>query len=246
MDRVVVDNVSKKFKIGFKKNQGALARCISLFSGVEPKKTIWALKDVSFSVKAGEIFGIIGRNGSGKSTLLRVIAGIYQSDEGNVLSRGKVASLIDLTSGLRDGMKMRDNIEFCGTLFGLTGNMIKDRFDAIVSYSELEEFLETKIYQFSDGMKSRLAFALAINCDADVMIFDEIFGVGDLEFRDKSLNKIKDLVSTGKTVLLASHTLELVEKYCHNVIVLDDGKIITRGDARVMVDQYRRKKYTAT
>ncbi|MBN1871839.1 MAG: ABC transporter ATP-binding protein [Candidatus Omnitrophica bacterium] len=243
MNRVTVTDLSKQFKIGFHKNQSALGRFTSLFSGIEPKKIIWALKDVTFSVKEGEIFAVIGNNGSGKSTLLRIIAGIYDKQGGEVQISGKIVSLMNLTAGLREKMRVRENIQLCGTLFGLSNRLIKERFDSIVAFAELEDFLNTKIYQFSDGMKERLAFSLAIHCDADILLLDEVFGVGDQDFRIKSVKKMYDLIKQRKTILLVSHNLDLVEEYCHRAIVLERGKIVASGNARAVVDRYRHHNY---
>jgi ABC-type polysaccharide/polyol phosphate transport system ATPase subunit len=185
-NRIIVENISKKFKIGFKKNQGALERFISFFSGKEPKKTIHALKDVSFEVRKGEIVGIIGENGSGKSTLLRVIAGIYKQDEGKIITNGKVISIINLVIGLHLRLTMKDNILLISSFFGLSQKEIEKRFDSIVEFAELESFVNTKIYQFSEGMKQRLAFSIAIYCNPEILLLDEVFEVGDESFRKKS------------------------------------------------------------
>lgn len=238
MERVVVDNISKKFRIGFKKDQGALARFISLFSGVEPKRVIWALKDISFTVNRGEIVGIIGENGSGKSTLLRVIAGIYDEDSGEVKTDGRIISLISLEIGLKDRLSMEDNIYVCCPFFGLPRKEIKKRFDSIVEFSGLRNFVNTKIYQFSQGMRQRLTFSIAAHCDPDILLLDEIFEVGDEEFKFKSANKIKEFVKSGIAVLLVSHALGVVEKYCDRVIWLDNGKAVKIGDTKEVVREY--------
>ncbi|MDP3027430.1 MAG: ATP-binding cassette domain-containing protein, partial [Nanoarchaeota archaeon] len=176
---IIVEHISKTFQIGFKKHQSALERFISLFSGKEPKKIIQALKDVSFTAEKGEIVGIIGENGSGKSTLLRVIAGIYDKDEGKIITRGKIISVINLRVGLQDRLTMKDNIYLCCSLFGLSQKDIKKNFSLIVEFTELENFVNTKIYQFSEGMKQRLAFSIAIHCNPDILLLDEVFEVGD-------------------------------------------------------------------
>ena len=194
-NRIIVKNISKKFKIGFKKKQSALARFVSLFSGKEPKKIIQALKDVSFKAKKGEIVGIIGKNGSGKSTLLRIIAGIYNKDKGEIITNGKIISVINLKVGLQPRLTMRDNIFLTSSLFDLSQNDIKQRFNSIVEFAELENFVNTKIYQFSEGMKQRLAFSIAIYCNPEILLLDEVFEVGDEKFRKKSANEIKELAN---------------------------------------------------
>ena len=184
--RIIIENLSKKFRIGFKKHQSALERFISLFSGKEPKKTIQALKEVSFTAKKGEIMGVIGENGSGKSTLLRTIAGIYKQDEGKIITNGKIISAISLVIGLHLRLTMKDNIFLVGSFFGLSRKEIIQKFHSIVEFAELENFINTKVYQFSEGMKARLAFSIAIHCNPDILLLDEIFEVGDESFREKS------------------------------------------------------------
>ena len=156
MNRITVNNVSKRFEIGFKKNQSALSRFVSLFSGRESKKEIWALKEITFTAKAGEIIGIIGSNGSGKSTLLRIIADIYDTSSGSIRTTGQIISLIGLWSGLEERLSMKDNIYLCCSLFGLDHKTITDRLEAIITFTELEDFVHTKLYQFSQGMAQRL------------------------------------------------------------------------------------------
>jgi len=197
MKRIIVNKISKKFKIGFKKKQTAIARFSSFVSGREPKKTLIALQDVSFSADAGEVIGIIGKNGSGKSTLLRILAGIYTHHEGSKSIKGRMIPLIGLGQGLHRRLTMKENIFLVGSLFGLSKRDIKNRFNSIVAFSDLEEYVHTKPYQFSEGMKQRLAFSIAIHCNPDVLLLDEVFEVGDEEFKKKSTGKIKELVNGG-------------------------------------------------
>ena len=238
-NRIIVEKVSKKFQIGFKKNQSALERFIGLFSGKEPKKTIQALKEVSFTAEKGEIVGIIGENGSGKSTLLRTIAGIYRQDEGRITTGGKMISLIGLNVGLHLRLTMKDNIYLCCSLFGLSQKDIKKNFSLIVEFTELENFINTKIYQFSEGMKQRLAFSIAIHCNPEILLLDEVFEVGDESFRKKSAEKIKKLVNNGVTALLVSHDLNMIKKHCDKVIWMERGKIKKQGKTREVVGEYK-------
>jgi len=238
MERIIVNNVSKKFQIGFKKNQGALARFISVFSGREPKRELWALQNISFQAKAGEIIGIIGSNASGKSTLLRVIGGIYEKDGGTIRINGKIISLISLNVGLKEKLTMKDNIYLCCSLFGLGQREIKEGFSSIVEFAELEDFINTKIYQFSEGMKARLVFSIAIHCNPEIFLLDEFFEMGDEIFKEKWQNKIKELVKSGITVLMVSHDLNLFKKYCPKIIWLDGGKILMEGDSKEVIKEY--------
>ncbi len=239
-NRIIVENLSKKFQIGFKKNQSALERAISLFSGKEPKKTIQALNNISFTAEKGEIIGIIGENGSGKSTLLRTIAGIYRQDEGKIITNGKVVSLINLKIGLQHRLTMRDNIFLISSFFGLSRKEIIQRYNSIVEFTGLENFINTKIYQFSEGMKARLAFSIAIHCAPDILLLDEIFEIGDENFRKKSAEKIKEFVNKGVTAILVSHDLHMVKKYCDKVIWLEQGKIKREGKTKEIVEEYKR------
>jgi ABC-type polysaccharide/polyol phosphate transport system ATPase subunit len=218
--RVSVNNVSKQFMIGHSKNMGALARLVSFFSGREPKTMIFPLKNFSLDVYSGQIVGIMGDNGSGKSTLLRIIAGIYSPDGGEILINGKIISLINLTAGLKERLTMKENIFLCCSLFGLSQKDVKEKFDQIVSFSGLKEFVDTKIYQFSEGMKQRISFSIAVNCNPDILLLDEVFEVGDEDFKEKSAEKIQQIVKSGVCVILVSHNAELVNKYCTNVINL--------------------------
>lgn len=238
MGEIIVEKVSKVFRIGFKKNQGALARTISFLSGREPKKNVIALNSVSFKAGPGEIIGIIGENASGKSTILRAIAGIYNIDSGVIKTRGKIISLINLYIGLKERLNMEDNIYLCCSFFGLDRKTTKERFDSIVEFAELWEYINTKIYQFSEGMKQRLAFSIAIHCDPDILLIDEDFEVGDEEFRKKSTDRIKELVKEGVTILLVSHDMDLIKKCCDKVVWMNKGRIIKGEDNKEIIKGY--------
>ncbi len=240
MKRIVLEGIEKNFRIGFKKNQTVLARVISVFSGKEPKKILHVLKGISFSADRGEIVGMVGKNGSGKSTLLRIIAGIYEKDKGNIMVNGNLISLIGLGSGFQPRLTTKENILLVGSLFGLSQKTIRKRFNSIIEFAELEDFVNTKLYQFSEGMKQRLAFSIAINCEPDILLLDEVFEVGDQKFRFKSSEKIKELAKKGTTVLLVSHELWMIEKHCSRVIWLDKGKIMMDGKVEEVMKEYKR------
>ncbi len=238
MQRVSVKNISKKFRIGFKKKQSVLWYFLSIFSGREPKKDIWALNNISFELKEGEILGILGKNGSGKSTLLRIVAGIYQPDMGQVLTHGKIISLINLGAALQDRLSMKDNIFLCCSLFGLGRQEIKDKLNSIAEFSGLAEYMETKIYQFSEGMKQRLAFSLAIFSRPEILLLDEVFEIGDENFKNKSAKKIQEAVSQGLSVVLVTHDLSAVKKYCSKVMWMEKGEIVEQGNSQEIVESY--------
>ncbi len=238
MERIKIEKVSKTFNLSFKKNQTALQRTVAFFTEKEQKKTLTVLENVSLSVKSGEIKGLIGSNGSGKSTLLRIIAGIYPPDSGKITNTGKVVSIINLTSGLQERLTMRENIFLCCTFYGLSIKETKNKFDYIVSFSELEKFVDTRIFQFSNGMLQRLAFSIAVNCFPEIMLLDEVFEVGDEKFREKSSEEIKKLAKQGVAILLVSHDMHLIEKHCHKVIWLSNGKIKKEGETKKVVKGY--------
>lgn len=240
--RIVLDNVGKKFKIGYQSNQTFLSRVLHLISGKEAKKTFWALKNISLVAQPGEIIGIIGPNGAGKSTLLRIIARIYNPDEGTVKIDGKIASLISLEAGLKPRLSMRENIYLGCSLFGLATKEIKKNFVKIVEFSELKDFLETKLYQFSSGMIDRLTFAIAIYSVAyqnpDILLLDEAFVGGDEKFKKKAIKKLEELVKFGATVLLVSHNLFIIKKYCQKTIWLNQGQIVEKGKTEKVLKNY--------
>ncbi len=233
MKRIILKGISKRFRIGYRKRLGTLARILSVVSGKEPRKSFWALRDISATVSSGEIVGIVGANGSGKSTLLRIIAGIYRPDSGSVTTKGKIISLINLRIGLQPRLSMRDNIYLCCALFGS-----KPRLDSIVRFSELHDFVDTKVYQFSDGMMEKLAFAIAVHCGPEILLLDEVFAVGDKRFRKKSVRKIKDMVKAGASVVFVSHELEIVKAYCNKAIWLEKGNMRKIGNTKEILREY--------
>ena len=241
---IILENVSKKFKIGRKEEKKTtLANFISVFSGREAKKDFWALREVSFSVNSGENLGIIGKNGSGKTTLLRVLAGVYEPSSGKVKTKGNIVCLMGLGQGLSHKLTMRENIFLMGSILGLSPKDIKIKFDEIVSFSGLEKFLDTKVYQFSSGMIIRLNFSVMIHClrhsKPDILLLDEVFGAGgDIDFEEKAIKKMEEFVTGGATVVLASHDLDIIKKYCDRVIWLDKGEIAGIGEAQEIIFKY--------
>ena len=241
MKRIIVNNISKKFKIGFRKKQSTLSRIISHFSGRESKKTMYAVKNVSFYVSSGEILGIIGNNGAGKTTLLRILAGIYPNYQGSKKIIGKIIPLIDLGRGLNERLTMTENIFLLGSFFGLSQKEIKKKINSIIKLTDLQKFVNTKLYQFSNGMKTRLAFSIAMHCGPDILLLDEVFAVGDENFRLTSAEKIKRIVKKGGSVIFVSHELQMIEKYCDRVIIMDKGRIIALGKPREMIEKLKNK-----
>jgi len=236
--QVTLQDVSKSFNIGFKKDQSFLARLVSFFSGREPKKKIYVLKNISFDLERGDIVGLIGGNGSGKSTLLRIIAGIYKQNSGSVETNGKVVSLINLYVGLRQRLTMRENIFLVGSLFGLDYKEIGNKMNSIAGFSGLEKFLDTKIYQFSSGMVQRLIFSIAMHANPDILLLDEVFEMGDEEFKKKSARKVRELAQKGCSVVIVSHDMDTIENFCDKTIWLASGEIRKMGKFSEVVQEY--------
>ena len=237
MDRIIIKNVAKKFNLGFYDQAHVLSRFAYIFSGKESKKIFWALQDVSFSASAGQMIGVIGANGAGKSTLLSSIAGIYTPDSGTIETRGHIVSVIGLVHGLKDRLSTKDNIYLCCSLFGLSPKMIQQRFGAIIEFAHLEDYVHTKLYQFSTGMKARLVLAMAMHCDPDILLLDEIAANLDTEFIQLASSAFKKLTQEGKTILLVSH-IQSVLKNCDQIIWMDQGKIVMQAQATEVIKKY--------
>jgi ABC-type polysaccharide/polyol phosphate transport system ATPase subunit len=198
-----------------------------------------ALKDVSFSVEAGEFFGIFGPNGSGKSTLLRILAGIYVPDKGHVRVSGLLSPFIELGVGFNLDLNARDNVRINGTLSGLTGRELDKKFDQILEFAELERFVDQKLKNYSSGMLLRLAYSIAIQIPFDVLLLDEVLAVGDESFQQKCFATFERFKEEGKTVVLVTHDLTLLSRFCERVLLLESGVVSSIGRADEVVDVYR-------
>jgi ABC-type polysaccharide/polyol phosphate transport system ATPase subunit len=241
---VELREIYKHFNIGYKKHENALFRLVRTFSGREQKKEFPVLNSVSFSVQKGEKIGIIGRNGSGKSTLLRLIGGIYGYDSGSMHVQGTARYISGFSQGLKSKLTMRDNIYLIGSIMGLTTKEVDEEFDSIVEFSGLEEFVDTKIYQFSSGMVTRLSFSIFIFCilrnKPDILLLDEVIGAGgDIDFTKKANAKMVELIGGDSTVLFVSHGLGEIERFCSKAIWLEKGNIVAQGDASVVCNKYK-------
>ncbi|KKP89315.1 hypothetical protein A2456_01950 [Candidatus Nomurabacteria bacterium RIFOXYC2_FULL_36_19] len=242
--RIIVENVSKTFKVDFKKNESTLFQFIDFLFRKINKREIEVLKNISFEVFPGEILGIIGKNGSGKSTLLRLIAGVYQADAGEIKTNGKVVYLTGVNQGSSPKLTMRENIFLMGSVMGLSQKDIKERFDEIVEFSGLRDFIDMRVYQFSSGMISRLNFSIVIHCvkhhNPDILLLDEVFSAGgDKDFNKKATEKMEELINSGTSVILVSHDLILIEKYCNRVIYLGKGDILKIGKPEEVISFYK-------
>ncbi len=210
----------------------------SILRELRPSETFPALSEVSFSVPAGSTFGVIGRNGSGKSTALKLIAGITKPTSGTVRVDGRISALIELGAGFHPEISGRENVYINGIMLGLTKRQIQDRFDEIVDFAELREFIDAPVKTYSSGMYMRLGFAVAIHVDPDVLLVDEVLAVGDEGFTHKCLDKFRELRRRAKTILLVTHSLGLVERFCDRAIWLDEGRVRAHGDPKRVVDAY--------
>lgn len=211
----------------------------TLVSGLSQGESIAAVQDVSFDVAKGEAVGLIGSNGSGKSTLLKVAAGILRPTQGTVDISGRVAALIELGAGFHPEISGRENIFINGAVLGLSRRDLEDRFDSIVEFSGLADFIEEPVKNYSSGMYVRLGFAVAIHTDPDVLMVDEVLSVGDEAFAHRCLRRIEEFLARGKTLLLVSHSLDLIESVCDRAVWLDRGKLRLDGHPRRVIDAYR-------
>jgi ABC-2 type transport system ATP-binding protein len=239
MGNVSVDvvDVSKRFRRYNKKHQSLKERAVH--AGRTTYTDFWALRDVGFQVYEGETVGILGRNGSGKSTLLKCISGILQPTEGHVLVRGQLAALLELGAGFQPELSGRDNIFLNASLLGLSTKDIEPRFDEIVAFAELEDFIDTQVKFYSSGMYVRLGFAVAVNVDPDVLVVDEVLAVGDENFQRKCLNRIKEFQNEGRTILFVTHAPDLVRSVCDRAVVLNNGHIVGVGTPGEAIRLYR-------
>ena len=240
-----VHNIGKKYRIQHQAG-GYLSlreRMLDVFKFKQnEKEDFWALKDVSFDVQPGESIGIIGRNGAGKSTLLKVLSKITPPTTGKIITRGRIASLLEVGTGFHPELTGRENIFFNGSLLGMKRKEIETKFDEIVDFSGVEKFLDTPLKHYSSGMQLRLAFAVAAFLEPEILIIDEVLAVGDAEFQKKCLGKMEDVSKSGRTILFVSHDLAAVEKLCARAILLQAGSIHMMAGSASVVNHYLHKK----
>jgi ABC-type polysaccharide/polyol phosphate transport system ATPase subunit len=229
-------NVTKKFML----REG---RTLREFAAAILSRQPWgdefrALDDVSFNVAHGETVGIIGRNGSGKSTALKLIAGVTAPSEGEVYVRGRVSPLIELGAGFHPDLTGRENVHLNGSILGMSDSEINEQFDAIVEFAELEEFIDTPVKRYSSGMYVRLGFAVAVHSNPQILLVDEVLSVGDAFFQEKSLARMHEFQAQGTTIVLVSHSPDLVSSFCERAVWLDHGHIMAEGQAKEIVARY--------
>ncbi|HKY23241.1 MAG TPA: ABC transporter ATP-binding protein [Vicinamibacterales bacterium] len=242
MNAIEVVNVTKIYRRYARRKQFATLKSAllsgSLIQDLQPDETFPALQGVSFNVPAGKTYGVIGRNGSGKSTALKLVAGITKPTTGSVSVRGRISALIELGAGFHPEISGRENVFINGIMLGLTKREVARRFDEIVEFADMQEFIDAPVKTYSSGMYMRLGFAVAIHVDPDVLLVDEVLAVGDEGFTHKCLDKFGEFKRRGKTILLVTHALSLVERFCDEALWLDGGKVRGAGDPKRVVGAY--------
>jgi ABC-2 type transport system ATP-binding protein len=232
-----IEELSKTFRIPRHHVMTLKERALHPFRRI-PVSDLHALRDVSFQVLDGEFFGIVGRNGSGKSTLLKCLAGIYAVDDGRIRVAGRVVPFIELGVGFNMEMTALDNVVINGVMMGLSPREARRRFDEVIAFAELEEFVDLKLKNYSSGMQVRLAFALMVQADADILLIDEVLAVGDAAFQQKCMDVFYDLRDRGKTIVLVTHDMEMVQRFCHRALLLHEGRLDSLGEPDVVARRY--------
>ena len=235
-DRIIVEHVYKSFNIYMDKANSLKEKL--LFWNRNKKEKREVLKDINLTIKNGEAVGLIGVNGSGKSTLLKLMTKIIYPNQGKITTNGKLTSLLELGAGFHPDFSGRENIYFNASIFGLTRKKIDERIDKIIEFSELGSYIDNPVRTYSSGMYMRLAFAVAINVDADILLVDEVLAVGDQHFQDKCIAKMKELKEEGKTMVFVTHSLSTVKDFCNRAIWLSNGEIKMDGEPDTVIDKY--------
>jgi len=255
---IIVENISKRYRIGLLESKsdtlaGALfnyikypinnfkrLRSLTSFNDTNNNEEtiLWALKDVNFEVKEGEILGVIGQNGAGKSTLLKILSRITVPTKGTAILKGRVSSLLEVGTGFHPELTGRENVYLNGTILGMSRKEIDSKFDEIVDFSGIEKFIDTPVKRYSSGMAVRLAFSVGANLNSDILIIDEVLAVGDTNFQRKCIGRMKEIGQKGRTVLFVSHNLSTIARLCDRTILFDNGKIIMDGNTEAVLSHY--------
>lgn len=240
---IKLDNVSMKFNLGIEKEFSIKQAFVNLFSAksrqmMKKKEEFWALKNISFDVKKGEVIGLIGSNGAGKSTMLKIVSGVMKPTSGKVTVNGVISPMIELGAGFDPELTARENIFLNGAILGYSKKFLEEKFDEIVEFSELKDFLDVPVRNFSSGMTAKLAFSIATVVNPEILIVDEILSVGDIKFQEKSKNKMLEMIKGGTTVLYVSHSLQSIKDLCDKVVWIEHGKMIKIGKTKEVCDEY--------
>jgi ABC-type polysaccharide/polyol phosphate transport system ATPase subunit len=236
---IQVEGLSKAFRIPTQKVDSLKERAVHPFAKREHRE-LQALDGISFEVRQGEFFGIVGRNGSGKSTLLKLLASIYRADAGKIRLAGRLAPFIELGVGFDTELSARENVVLNGVMMGLSPQQARDRLDAVIAFAELDEFADLKLKNYSSGMLVRLAFSLLLEVDADILLIDEVLAVGDAAFQQKCAAAFREMKAEGKTIILVTHEMATVEEYCHRAMLISDGHIAHIGEPDEVGRRYMR------
>lgn len=235
---IQAENISMRYLMSYDRVKSIKEYLVQLVKGKIKYEEFWALREVSFNIRQGEVVGLIGHNGAGKSTLLKVISGILKPTCGMVKVNGNVVPMLELGSGFDYDLTGRENIFLNGAILGYSEKYLKEKYDEIVAFSELGKFIDIPIRNYSSGMMMRLAFSIATVVDPEILIVDEILSVGDAAFQEKSKRRMLELMGGGTTVLFVSHSLEQIREMCSRVIWLDHGTVKMDGDPQVVCDAY--------
>ena len=245
---VSVTGLSKRYRLGTTHAQdgslaGALTRGLRRLIGGQPASpqthdTLWALRDVSFEIKKGEVFGVIGTNGSGKSTLLKILSRVTEPTKGRALIHGRFCGLLEVGTGFHPELTGRDNVFMSGAILGMKRQEIARKFDEIVAFAEVEQFIDTPVKHYSSGMYVRLGFSVLAHMDPDILIVDEVLAVGDVRFQKKCMGKMEDVGQHGRTVILVSHDMPAITRMCSRAILLNKGEVVQAGPAHEVVNHY--------
>jgi len=236
---IVVNGLSKKFRRYHPDRPLTLQEAILGGLGrIKPVEYLWALRDISFKIESGRTVGVFGPNGAGKSTLLRLISGVGKPDAGSVVVRGRIGALLDLGAGFHPDLTGRENVFVVGVISGLTRSEVSERFDSIVAFAELEEFIDSPVRTYSTGMLMRLAFSVAVHVEPEILLIDEVLAVGDIMFQRKCLEQITKFKAKGCTIILVTHDTAQIRNLCDEAIWLHRGRVVARGPTNAVVDQY--------
>lgn len=238
MNAIIIDNISKKYRIPQEKKTTLFQNVVGLIKRQFDYREFWALRNVSFEVKSGEAFGIIGKNGSGKSTLLKILAQVLYPDGGSVIMNGKVASFLELGVGFQPELTARENVFIYSSILGMGRKQVEKVYEDIFDFAELKKFENMKLKKFSSGMYLRLAFSTAVYAVPDILIIDEVLAVGDEAFKKKCHDRMNQFRKDGKTIIFVSHNMVQVKELCQRSVLLNEGSIIDMGDTEKVVDHY--------
>ncbi len=238
MNAIIVNNISKKFYIPHEKKTTLFQNIVGLVKRQFDYEEFWVLKNISFEVKEGEAFGIIGRNGSGKSTLLKILAKVLYPNSGSITMNGKIAPFLELGVGFQSELTAQENVYIYSSILGLSRKQVDKIYDEIFDFAELKKFENMRLKNFSSGMYMRLAFSTAIHAVPDILLIDEVFAVGDESFQKNCQNKINESKAEGKTIVFVSHNLDMVKQLCQRSLLLNEGRIITIGNTEKVINDY--------